>query len=83
METIVKADIFFFITSLAVIIITSVTLVIGLYVIRILRDVRAIVEHLKVIGGKVEDEFEDMYADLMSRWPLRLLFKPKRKSHKS
>lgn len=82
METIAKSDIFFFITSLAVIITTLLILVIGLYVIRILRDVREIVEHLKSIGGKVEEEFEEIYADLMSRWPLRVIFKPKKKNNK-
>lgn len=82
METIAKSDIFFFITSIAVIITTLIILVIGLYIIRILRDVRAIVQHLKEIGGKMEDEFEEMYADLMSRWPLRVIFKPKKKSPK-
>lgn len=78
METIAKSDIFFFITSVAVSILTVLWVVISLYIIRIVRDVRDIVIHIKEIGNNLEEEFEGLYTDLIERWPIRLLFKPKR-----
>jgi len=49
MDPFIKADIFFFITSLAVILVSAVLVVALIYLIRILRDA-------KVVTKKVKDE---------------------------
>lgn len=46
MESIVKADIFFFITSIAVILVTALVIVALYYCVRILRNVRDISERV-------------------------------------
>ena len=47
MENILKSDIFFFVTTIAVIIVTIITTIAGIYAIKILRDVRIIVKDIK------------------------------------
>lgn len=47
LENILKSDIFFFITSISVIILTLMISIISVYIIRILRDVRLIIKDVK------------------------------------
>lgn len=57
METFIHADIFFFITSIAVILLTAALVALLIYLIRILRD-------LKKISAKVKDETELVAGDI-------------------
>jgi hypothetical protein len=57
METLIHADIFFFVTTLLVIVITIVLAFAGFYVVRILKD-------MKAISGKVQEESEKIAADI-------------------
>lgn len=59
MQALVKSDIFFFITSIAVVVLTIVLAVAAVYVIRILRDV-------KDLSGKAKDEGEKIIEDMRS-----------------
>jgi hypothetical protein len=47
MGEILKSDIFFFVTTIAVIIVTIVATIMGIYGIKILRDVRLVVKDVK------------------------------------
>jgi len=47
MDSLLKADIFFLITALAVVFLTALFAVVLIYLIRILRDVKQVSEHLK------------------------------------
>ncbi|MBP6945778.1 MAG: hypothetical protein KBC74_00370 [Candidatus Pacebacteria bacterium] len=64
MNTLIQADIFFFITAIAVVVCTAAFLVAAWYVIQILRDVREISTKAKNAAGKLEVDFETLRADL-------------------
>ena len=64
MSEVVHADIFFFISSLAVICITIALLVLLYYIIPIARDARAIVAKLRKAGDEVEKDFEALRSSL-------------------
>ncbi len=56
MDSFIKADVFFFITSVAVFLVTLCALAILLYVVRIVRDVRAIVALVRFEAERVADD---------------------------
>jgi hypothetical protein len=60
MESIIKADIFFFISSIATIIITIVLLVAGFYFIKILRDFHKISSILRKMTENAEEGLSEM-----------------------
>jgi len=64
MNTLIQADIFFFITAIAVVLGTGAFLVASWYVIQILRDVREISTKAKNAAGKLEVDFEALRTDL-------------------
>ena len=57
MEDLAKADIFFFVTAIAVVAVTVVASVIGLYIVRILSDT-------KHITRNVREESDEILADV-------------------
>jgi hypothetical protein len=79
LETIAKADIFFFITSIAVVVLT----VIGLYLAyKILRLVRKLEEFVELVGGNLEDasdEIRALVSDLRESVLYRTIFKRRRR----
>ena len=81
MESILKADIFFFISSISVVIITLVLLVAGFYFIKIIRNFYKISNILKDYTENANKELRDM-GDHVRNSPLfTFLFgKEKRKS---
>lgn len=58
METIIQADIFFFITSVAVIIFTICAIIVMIYVTRILRDMKHISKKVSEEGDKIIGDVE-------------------------
>ncbi len=66
MSDLVHADIFFFITSVAVVLLTVGVLVVLYYVVGIVRDLRAIVAKVRKAGEEVEQDFEALRANLHS-----------------
>ena len=64
MNQLVHADIFFFISSIALVLLTIALLVVLWYLILILRDVRDIADTAKDISGKVGEDFESVRADI-------------------
>ena len=60
MESILKSDIFFFITSISVVVITLVLLVAGFYFIKMLRNFYKISEVLKNYTQDTEGELREM-----------------------
>lgn len=59
MSEVIHADIFFFITSIATILIAGAVLVVLYYVIRIVRDLREIVGKLNRASHELERDFEE------------------------
>jgi len=56
MNTLIKADIFFFITTIAIVLLTVVAIVVAIYVVRILRDIKNLSEKVKIEGGEIIDD---------------------------
>jgi hypothetical protein len=64
MSEVVHADIFFFITSAAVILITIGILIALYYIVQIVRDVREIVARVRKASVEAERDFEALRATL-------------------
>ncbi len=64
MTEVVHADIFFFITSIAVIVVGAGALIALYYAIVILRDVRAVVEKIRQASEEIEEDFESLRANI-------------------
>ena len=47
-ENILKSDIFFFVTTMAVVVVTLLSVVVSIYAIKILRDIRFMVSDVKL-----------------------------------
>ena len=59
-----KADIFFFITAISVIVITSVVVVALFYVIRILRSVEHISHHVEEEGVRIREDINELRKNI-------------------
>jgi F0F1-type ATP synthase membrane subunit a len=57
MESLIHADIFFFVTTILVVVLTGALIVVSVYVVRILRD-------MKDISQKVKNESEKIVGDI-------------------
>ncbi|HVZ76150.1 MAG TPA: hypothetical protein VG934_02670 [Candidatus Paceibacterota bacterium] len=64
MTEVVHADIFFFITSIAVILVTIGVLILLYYLIPAARDLRKVVARICKASGEVEKDFEDLRMTL-------------------
>lgn len=64
MNQLVHADIFFFITSIAVVLVTIGLLIILWYALLIVRDVRDIADKARDMTGKLEVDFENARAEI-------------------
>ncbi len=64
MDSLLQADIFFFITSVSVVLLTLSLLVIAYYVAGIARDLRAISAKVRKAGEEIESDFEALRAHL-------------------
>ena len=74
METLIHADIFFFITSIAVVILTIILAIAGFYFIRILRSFDAISEKLKETVNTASDDIQDIVSQVHESPAFRFLF---------
>lgn len=66
MDTLAKADIFFFITTIAVVVFTVGFVVIFVYLLKILRDINNIIWHTQEKVSGILEEM-DKFADRMRR----------------
>jgi len=64
METLFKADIFFFITSIAIVVIGMFLIVFFIYIIRILRDVKTIVHRAKRESELIAEDIAEFRTTL-------------------
>lgn len=77
MNSVLTSDIFFFITSLAVIIIAAIFATAGVYLVKILRDFKDVSGRFKHMVEMSEGEFENIYTRLTESWIFKFLFSPK------
>jgi hypothetical protein len=66
MTEVVHADIFFFITSIAIVLVTSGLLIVLYFFIGILRDVRAIAAKVRKASDELERDFEHIRNEVKS-----------------
>ncbi len=60
MENVIHADIFFFITSIAVIILTLLLVVAGVFIVKILRNIQVFSETLRREGNLLAEDLSDL-----------------------
>lgn len=66
MTTLLQADIFFFITTIAVILLTVLGSVLAYYLIKILKDLKAITASLKQLADNANEEAQDLWERLQN-----------------
>ncbi|MDD5152934.1 MAG: hypothetical protein PHS95_03010 [Candidatus Pacebacteria bacterium] len=79
METLVKADIFFFITSVAVVVVTVILVWGGFYFLKTLKNIRDISDKFKNAVNMAEDDFESIHDQITQSIIYKFLFRKKRK----
>ena len=67
MDTLAKADIFFFVTTIAVILLTTGFIVVLVYLIKILRDLRGLVSEMHDKADEVMEDIEEFTAEMRRR----------------
>lgn len=60
MESILKSDIFFFITSVSICIVTVILVIAGYYIVKILRNIEDITKKIKKTVSNVESDFSEI-----------------------
>jgi hypothetical protein len=81
MEPILKSEIFFFITSIFVVVFTAVFIIFGFYLIRIMKNFSDISEQLKNSANNAEKELRDMSVHVRESPIFNFIF-GKRKNRK-
>lgn len=83
MTTLQQADIFFFISSIGFIVLFVILLVLGLYLIRISRNISRITEHVERDIETIGDTAKEFVLDLQQSSLFSLLFRKRKKYTKS
>ncbi len=83
MDTLIQANIFFFITSLAVIVISIGVLLLVLKIRRLVISLNELVERLKSTTDYVGDEAKDLMEDIKQSGIFRMFFPKRRKKTQS
>lgn len=74
MNTILQADIFFFIASIAFVIVTVLVVIALVYIIGLLKNVRRIADKLEGDIEIISDEAKEMITDMRQSTAFRFLF---------
>ena len=83
METLVRADIFFFVTTIAVVTMVLVLVFVGYYVVQILRNFRDVSEDVKKAVSMASGDFETIHEKITSSSLFNFMFGKKGKPRKS
>ncbi|MCX6754063.1 MAG: DUF948 domain-containing protein [Candidatus Nomurabacteria bacterium] len=82
MESILKSEIFFFISSISVILITIIFVIVGFYLIKIMRNFSHISERLKETVDGAYSSLEEVGDNIKESSVFRFFFGKKRKNKK-
>lgn len=82
MESILKSEIFFFISSISVILITIIFVIVGFYLIKIMRNFSHISERLKETVDGAASSLEEVGDNIKESRLFRFFFGKKRKTKK-
>ncbi|MFM7088295.1 MAG: hypothetical protein ACKOW9_02055 [Candidatus Paceibacterota bacterium] len=83
MDTLMKADIFFFISSISAVVLTIFAIIALYYLIRVLRDFSNISDTLKRGVDKASGHLDDLVDMLMGNALFRLFFGKKKTTRKN
>jgi uncharacterized protein YoxC len=82
MESILKSEIFFFISSISVVLITVIFIIIGFYLIKIMKNFSHISEVLRNTVDGATSSLEEVGNDIKESTIFRFFFGKKKKSKK-
>jgi hypothetical protein len=77
MNTLLKADIFFFITSIAVVLITLSVIFVSFYAVKALEQARLALKEVEEHVGDTTEDVKDLILDLRESTIFRFLFRKK------
>ncbi|MBX4189381.1 hypothetical protein KW785_02180 [Candidatus Parcubacteria bacterium] len=80
METLIHADIFFIVTTAAVVLVTAGLIVTFIYIVRAARRLEEYADRIGHDLKETGDEVRDMAAEVRESFLFNLLFKKKRRS---
>ena len=83
MDTFMKADIFFFVATIAVALFTLVVIVIGVYVARFMRTCNRIARNVEERADEIGEDVEEMIDDVRESFLFRLMFPKAKKRSKN
>ncbi|MDQ3076035.1 MAG: hypothetical protein M3Q34_02810 [bacterium] len=83
MNTLLQADIFFFITSIAVVVLVILVSIALFYLIRILRDVSYITDTVRQGVDNASTHIEELVDRIMENRFFSFIFRKKKASHKN
>jgi len=78
-DTLVHADIFFFVTTIAVALLSIAALIVAFYLIKALEQARRALSEVEEHAGEISEDVKDVLYDLRESAAYRFLFKRKRK----
>ncbi len=81
MESIIQADIFFFISSIAFVILGILAVIVLVYVIKVLHSFMRILEKVEDSMDTIGDVTMELIDEMRDNVFFRMLFKPKKKIH--
>jgi len=74
METLIHADIFFFISSIAVVVFVLVSLIVGFYLVKTMRDIREMIATVKKETAHIVDDVDELRENVKSKVKLASKF---------
>ena len=78
-DTLVHADIFFFVTTIAVALLSIAALIVAFYLIKALAQAQRALSEVEEHAGEISEDVKDVLYDLRESAAYRFLFKRKRK----
>lgn len=64
MDTLIHADIFFFVTTIAVVVVAAVFTVALIYLIKILRDVKEVTQKVREEASMIHEDIQNLRAEI-------------------
>ena len=86
MNDFMKQDIFFFVTTIAVVLLTLLLAILMIYIIKITRDVKYILQKAKTEADLISQDLSDLRRNMSTGFKIKYLFNffnNLRKSHKT
>jgi hypothetical protein len=82
MEPILKSDVFFFITSVFVVILTALLVIAGYYLIKILKNLSETSKTVKDVVQETGNDFREIRQRVKQLNPMDLIFRRKKRTKK-